>query len=66
MDLLDTYRDALRGSPGSNTCKGALPKFPMFCHLSIKNHMLVYLRYMENKAQHKQVSKEKHASSSVV
>ena len=49
MDLLDTNRDALRGSPGSNTCKGALPKFPMFCLLSMKNHMLVYLRYMENK-----------------
>lgn len=27
-----------------------LPKFPMFwLYLSIKNHMLVYLRYMENK-----------------
>ena len=27
---LDTYRDALHHSPGSNTYKGALPKFPMF------------------------------------
>lgn len=47
MDLLDTYRGAVHGGPGSNTCKGALPKFPMFCHLSIKNHMFVYLRHMD-------------------
>ena len=49
MHLLDTYRDAIHGGPGSNTYKGALPKFPMFCYLSIKNHMFVYLRHMDNK-----------------
>lgn len=49
MELLGTSRDILHGGSGSNTCREALPKFPILCHLSIKNQMFVCLRYVDNK-----------------